>query len=242
MFYLCRKNNKIKELAKRVIQLEHVVSVYESFNFDKKSSTFFDGDSQLLEGKPYIIEKFGKLKYRIYPSTFFQLNTKQAQKMYDTILKCCKLSRKETVLDAYCGVGTISLYLASMAAKVIGIEYSKESIMAAKENAELNGIKNVEFQQGDVSKLLPKLMQEVAIDCLVVDPPRTGLGEELIERINESHIKRIVYASCNISTLAKDLEKLSLNYKVNSITPIDMFPYTAHVESICSLVLRTETK
>lgn len=241
-FICAEKNNKIKELAKKVIQLDHVVSVYESFNFEKKSNSFFDGESQLLEGKPYLIESFGKIKYRIYPSTFFQLNTKQAQKMYDVILKCCKLSRKETVLDAYCGVGTISLYLASMAAKVIGIEYSKESIAAAKENAELNKIKNVEFQQGDAAKLLPKLIEEIQIDCLVVDPPRTGLGEELVECIKNSKIKRIVYASCNVSTLAKDLDKLSQNYQVNSITPIDMFPFTAHVETICQLSLRDETK
>lgn len=241
-FICAEKNNKIRELAKKVIELPHVVSVYESFNADKKSNSFFVEESKLLEGKPYITEKIGQISYQIYPSTFFQLNTKQAEKMFNIVLKNCKLSRKEVVLDAYCGVGAISLYLAKMASKVIGIEYSKESIEAAKENAKINHIKNAEFLQGDVSKLLPKLLNETSIDCLVVDPPRTGLGKELIEQIISAKIKRMIYVSCNVSTLAKDLNLLSEIYQVNSITPIDMFPGTAHIESVCQLSLRDETK
>lgn len=230
------KNSKIKELAKRVIALNNVVGVYENFNDSIKEGTFFGPETNLLEGKPYIIEKIGNIKYRIYPNTFFQLNTKQAEKMFEIIKKACKLSRKEKVLDAYCGVGSIGLYLANMALEVTGIEYSKESVEAATENAELNKIKNARFLQGDAGMLIPKLLEEGSqFDIIVVDPPRTGLDESLISAILNAKVKRVIYASCNPSSLAKDIEKLSSAYNVNSIVPIDMFPQTALVESVVQM-------
>ena len=236
------RSNKIKELAKKVIELPGVVGVYESFNNSKKEVGFFGTEPQLLEGKPYIVEKLGKVMYRIYPNTFFQLNTKQAKNLFDVILKACKLSFKERVLDAYSGVGAIGLYLAHMAKEVVGIEYNKDAVTAANENAAMNKIKNAKFLQGDAALLLPKLIEEEPFDVVVVDPPRTGLAEEFISTLLKTHIKRVIYVSCNPATLAKDLEKLSSAYQVNSITPLDMFPQTALVESICSLVLRIEAK
>ena len=235
------KSNKIKELAKKVSTIDGVVGVYESFNDSKKDIGFFGTDPQLLEGKPYLIEKLGKISYRIYPNTFFQLNTKQAKNMMDIILKSCKLSFKERVLDAYSGVGAIGLYLAHMAKEVVGIEYNKDSVLAANENAEINKIKNARFIQGDAAELLPKLLAEETFDVVVVDPPRTGLEEKFIHAVLESKIKRVIYVSCNPATLAKDLEKLSKAYQVNHITPLDMFPQTALTETITTLV-RVETK
>lgn len=232
------KNSKIKELAKRVINISGVKSVYESFNNSKKENTFFGDEINHLEGDKFIVETIGKIKYRIYPNTFFQLNTLQAEKMYDLILKGCKLSRKERVLDAYCGVGTIGLYLAHMAKEVVGIEYNKDSVVAANENAKINNIKNANFLQGDAKELLPKMLKDGQVfDVLVVDPPRTGLGEEFINTILETEIPRIVYASCNPATLAKDLELLTKKYKINYMVPLDMFPQTALTECVCTLTL-----
>lgn len=234
-FICAEKNAKIKELAKKTMQIQGVVSVYESFNSSKKSNTFFEDEPKLLEGKPYIVEKLDKISYRIYPDTFFQLNTLQAKQMFDIVLKECKLSRKETILDAYCGVGAISLYLSKMAKKVIGVEYNKNAVEAAKENAIDNKINNVEFLQGDAAKLILSILEKQTIDVLVVDPPRTGLPEEFINAVLQSNIKRVIYVSCNPATLAKNLKELSLNYKVNSMTPLDMFPQTALTECVASM-------
>lgn len=237
------KNPKIKELARRTMSLLGVVGVYENFNDSKREGIFFGEEMHLLEGKPAIIEQLGRIQYKIYPNTFFQLNAPQAKNMYDIILKACKLSFKETVLDAYCGVGSIGLYLAKMAKEVIGIEYNKDSVEAAIENAALNKITNAKFLQGDAVQLLPKLLSDgICFDVIVVDPPRTGLGEVFIQSILDAKIPRVVYASCNPATLAKDLEILSSLYNVKYITPIDMFPQTSLVESVCQLVLKDKTK
>ncbi len=236
------KSNKIKELARKVIQIDGVVGVYESLNDSKKDIGFFGTEPTLLEGNPYIVEKLGNISYRIYPNTFFQLNTKQAKQMMDIVLKACKLSFKERVLDAYSGVGAIGLYLAHMAKEVVGIEYNKDAVLAAKENAEINKIKNAKFYQGDAAQLLPKLLEEESFDVVVVDPPRTGLEDTFIQALLHAKIRRMVYVSCNPATLAKDLEKLSKIYQFNSITPLDMFPQTALTESVCQLSLRDETK
>lgn len=235
-FACAEKNNKLRDLAKKIIVHPNVVGVYETFISNKKDNAFFGEELNLLEGKPYIIESLGKIQYKIYPNTFFQLNTIQAKNMFDIVLKACKLSRKERVLDAYCGVGAIGLYLAGMAKEVIGIEYNKDAVIAARENAELNKITNAKFFQGDAAMLLPTFLEkQETFDVIVVDPPRTGLGEAFIKTILEVGIKRIVYVSCNPATLAKDLDKLSAKYQINSITPLDMFPQTALVESVVQM-------
>lgn len=242
--FVCHdKNPKIKELAKRVMNLEGVVSVYENFNTSLKQGIIFGNETNHLEGKEYIIETLGNIKYKMFPTTFFQLNTLQAKNMYDIVLKACKLSFKETVLDAYCGVGTIGLYLAKNAKEVIGIEYNKASIEAANDNAKLNNIKNARFLQGDAAELLPKLLSDgLSFDVVVADPPRTGLGDKFIQAIMAAEVKRIVYVSCNPATLAKNIEVLSEKYMVKSITPIDMFPQTPLVESVCLLSLKDINK
>ena len=230
---------KLKGIVSKILAIKEVVSLYENVNSNDKSLEIFGSETNHLGGDKYVVETLGKIKYQIYPTTFFQLNSYQAEKMYDMVLKQAKLSFKERVLDAYCGVGTISLYLAHNAKEVIGIEYNKESIKAAEENAKLNKISNAKFLQGDASELLPKMVREnETFDVLVADPPRTGLGDKFISAILESNVKRFIYVSCNPATLAKDLEKLKEKYSVNSITPIDMFPQTALVESIATLTLK----
>lgn len=238
--FVCNeKNKKLIELAQRVIKLEGVVSVYENFNTSLKQGVIFGNETNHLAGEKFIVETLGKIKYQIYPTTFFQLNTLQAEKMYDVVLKACKLSRNERVLDAYCGVGSIGLYLAHMSKEVVGIEYNKESILAAKENAKFNKINNAKFYQGDAAELLPKMIKDgESFDIVVADPPRTGLGDKFIDAILATEVKRLIYVSCNPATLAKNLEVLSQKYKVKSITPIDMFPQTPLVESVTVLELK----
>lgn len=238
--FVCQnKDSKLKNIISKVLAIPEVVSVYENINPQDKSQEIFGKETNHLGGEEYIVETLGKIKYKIYPTTFFQLNTNQAEKMYDIVLKQAKLSFKEKVIDAYCGVGTIALYLAHNSKEVIGIEYNKESIKAAEENAKLNKISNAKFLQGDAAELLPKMVKDgESFDLLVADPPRTGLGDKFISAILESNVKRFIYVSCNPATLAKDLERLKEKYSINSITPVDMFPQTSLVESVTTLTLK----
>ncbi len=232
------KNAKIKELAKEVSKIPGVKGVYENFNLEKKAINPFGEETNHLFGDEYIIENLGDIQYKIYPTTFFQLNTLQAEKLVDTVKKVSKLSRNEIVIDAYCGVGAIGLYLANSVKTVIGIENNKSAVLAAKDNAALNKIKNASFYQGDAVNLIPKIIEENKNEkefTLIVDPPRTGLDKKLIECINNSGIRRIIYISCNPATLAKDIDLLSANYKVNLMNPLDLFPYTSHTECITVL-------
>ena len=241
-FVCYEKSEKIKQLAKKVIELPEVKSVYENFNTKLKAPTIYGEESNHLEGDKYLIMTINNIKYELYPTTFFQLNTSQAKNIFDIVKKTAKLSKKEIVLDAFCGVGAIGLNLASMANMVIGIENNKESVDAAIENAKINKIKNAKFICGDANKLLPSMINDgKKIDVIIVDPPRVGLGDEFIKTLKKINIKRLIYVSCNPATLAKDIEQLSDNYQVNSITPLDMFPNTPHVESI-SLLVRKDTK
>ena len=240
-FVIGEKTPKIKELAKEVIKIDSVVSVFESFADGEGDSLIFGSDIKLLEGKKTILESIGKYKFELLPTAFFQLNPIQTEVLYEHVLKACKLSFKERVLDAYCGVGTIGIYLAHNASEVIGIEYNKEAVENANNNAQLNKIKNAKFLQGDVVELLPHMIKEGnQFDVIVADPPRVGLGSELCEAILESGAKRFIYVSCNPATLAKDLNILTKKYNVNSIEPFDMFPNTSHVETICVLNRRND--
>ena len=236
-FICVEKTSRIKELAQRVLKIDGVTSVYENFN-EKRNGPMFGSVTNHIAGKEFIVESIGKVKYNLTPTTFFQLNPTQTKVMYDVVKKACKLSFKERVLDAYCGVGTIGLYLADLAKEVVGIEYNKASVVAATENARLNKIKNAKFYQGDAKELIPQMIAEEPFDVIVLDPPRTGLQPELCEALNEYKINKIIYVSCNPATLAKDLEILKEVYNINSIQPLDMFPQTSAVECVCTLSLK----
>jgi len=226
-------------LASKIKKLDNVSGVYKSNNRSLKSGSEIIGTNlTFLVGKEYITENIGKISYKIYPNTFFQLNTNQAEKMAELVLKSCKLSFKERVLDAYSGIGLLGLYLAHNAKEVVGIEYNDSSVISANENAKLNKINNAKFYQGDSGDLLLKLLNDKEyFDVIVVDPPRTGLDNKFIDAIIKSKAKRIIYVSCNPATLAKNLDVLSEYYNVNSITPMDFFPNTALVESVACLSL-----
>lgn len=189
---------------------------------------------QLLAGQSWIEEQILGLRYRISPLAFFQVNPRQTTRLYAATLELAALTGNETVLDLYCGTGSISLLLAQKAKRVIGIEVVAEAIADARVNAELNGIENVEFLTGEAEKLLPELAAAgLAADVAVVDPPRKGCDPALIRTMIELGLNRIVYVSCNPATLARDIALLQpAGYVLEAVQPVDMFPWTGHVETV----------
>lgn len=190
--------------------------------------------SKVIWGRDTITEQLGNFQFRISAASFFQVNPVQTEVLYRKVVEYAGLEGKETVLDAYCGVGSLTLFLAERAKKVYGIEVIAEAIQNATENATLNAVKNVQFVVGATEKVLPQLVKEgMAFRVGVVDPPRSGCEETVLQSLAENKVKRIVYVSCNPSTLARDLKILDpLGYKVAEIQPVDMFPQTYHVECV----------
>jgi len=216
----------------QIMKISEVVLVSESINASKKNVQIFGDQLNILDGKKQIKFHFDNLKVSLSPKSFFQLNTKQASNLYhivDTLLP----NHQKLLVEAYCGVGIMSLFVAKKADKVIGIESIKEAIKNARRNAQHNKIENVEFIVGDAGKQLVKISKNHQIDTLIVDPPRSGLDDTMLSCILKSNIKQILYVSCNPATLAKNLNILSKNYIVDKVIPVDMFSQTAHIESVC---------
>lgn len=191
-----------------------------------------DGKEKIIKGKGYIVEEINDLKFIISPSSFFQVNTNGMIKLYDCVSKYCSLENMN-LLDLYCGTGTIGLYLASKCNKVLGIEINEEAIKDAFVNKELNHILNIDFKSGDVKEILKH--NNFIPNIVVVDPPRAGLDELVCEQLKNLNPIRIIYVSCDVVTLARDLKRLSDKYNIIECTPVDMFPNTYHVESVVIL-------
>jgi 23S rRNA (uracil1939-C5)-methyltransferase len=189
---------------------------------------------KVLWGQDFITDTIGPFTFMISPRSFFQVNNVQTQVLYNKALEYAALTGQETVVDAYCGIGTISLFLAQKAKKVIGIEIVPEAVADAKRNAELNALSNVEFSLGKVEEILPVLVKKgLKPQVVTLDPPRKGCDPALLDSIIQVKPERIVYVSCNPSTLARDLKYLALGgYGVEEVQPVDMFPMTGHVEAI----------
>lgn len=201
----------------------------------RKSSVVLGDENILLWGREYIRDYIGSLEFQISPLSFFQVNPIQTEKLYEKALEYAGLTGKELVLDAYCGIGTISLFFARKADKVIGVELVDQAIRDAKHNAALNRIRNVDFIAGAVEQVVPQLLEQgIQPDIVVLDPPRKGCDETVLDAIVKSGPSRIVYVSCNPSTLARDLAFLNHHgYSAKEIQPVDMFPHTMHVETVC---------
>ncbi|MFF2754897.1 23S rRNA (uracil(1939)-C(5))-methyltransferase RlmD [Psychrobacillus sp. NPDC058041] len=228
-----------EELVQKIRAIDsNIVSISQNINAEDTSLIF--GDTTFnLHGKETIHEKLGELAFDLSARAFFQLNPKQTEHLYNEIEKAAGLTGNETVVDAYCGVGTIGLWLAKNAKEVRGMDIIEESIKDAKRNAKRNGFKNTTYVHGTAKQWLQKWKNEGFVpDVLTVDPPRAGLDDELLKTILDIKPKRFVYTSCNPSTLAKDLEALTKVYHVNYIQPLDMFPQTAHVEAVTLLELK----
>ncbi|MEX0967476.1 MAG: 23S rRNA (uracil(1939)-C(5))-methyltransferase RlmD [Bacteroidia bacterium] len=218
------------------IKFPKVTSLYLVVN-NKLNDTLYDQEHELIWGNPYLTEEISGLKFRLGPKSFFQTNTRQAQVLYQKALDMAALQPAEIVYDLYCGVGSISLFMAQKAKHVIGIETVTEAVEDAKRNAALNDISNVEFVAGTVEDLLkPEFVAKYAApDVLMIDPPRSGMHPTAVKAIAELLPPRIVYISCNPDTQARDIAPLAELYEVIQVQPVDMFPHTDHIENIVLL-------
>lgn len=220
----------ISDLEKEVSNLTSVIQ-----NINSKDTNLVLGDKCVtLWGQDDICDYIGKYKFNISPLSFFQVNPAQTEILYSKALEYANLSGNETVFDAYCGTGTITLFLSQKAKKVYGVEIVEQAVENARINAKQNGITNSEFSVGKSEEVIPKLIQEgVKPEIIVVDPPRKGCDAKLLDAIGEAQPERVVYVSCDPSTLARDLKYLETKgYRVVEVQPVDMFPMTKHVETV----------
>ncbi|WP_026695215.1 23S rRNA (uracil(1939)-C(5))-methyltransferase RlmD [Peribacillus kribbensis] len=228
------KERIIEEIQARV---PNVKSIIHNIN-TKKTNVIFGDETRTLWGSEVIYDSIGGIKFAISARSFYQVNPEQTKVLYDKALEYAELAGEENVIDAYCGIGTISLFLAQKAKKVFGVEVVPEAIEDAKRNAELNGIENAEFAVGEAEVVIPNWYKEGnAADVLVVDPPRKGCDEALLQTIINMKPKKVVYVSCNPATLARDLRVLEDGgYKTVEVQPVDMFPQTMHVEAVAKII------
>lgn len=230
-----------KELVKQLLNIPQMTDI--SLNINTEKNNVILGKKLIsLYGNGYIEDEIGDVRFQISPLSFFQVNPKQTEKLYGKALEYANLTGKETVWDLYCGIGSISLFLAKNARKVIGVEIVPQAIRDAKVNAEINGIENAEFLVGAAEEVVPQYFQEYpeapecTPDVIVVDPPRKGCDEKLLQTMVKMSPKRIVYVSCDSATLARDVKWLGENgYRLVEATPCDMFGQSVHVESIVLL-------
>ena len=240
MVCLILNGNKIpkeEQLVKSLCEIPGMTSI--TINVNKKHSNVILGEEiRLLWGQEYITDRIGDISYQISPLSFYQVNPMQTQKLYAKALEYADLHGQETVWDLYCGIGTISLFLAQKAKFVRGVEIVPAAIENAKENAKLNGLENTEFFVGKAEEVLPREYKKngVYADVIVVDPPRKGCDETLLETMIEMNPERIVYVSCDSATLARDLKYLcERGYELRKVCPVDQFGMTVHVETVVLL-------
>ena len=240
MVCLILNGNKIpkeEQLVKSLREIPGMTSI--TINVNKKHSNVILGEEiRLLWGQEYITDRIGDISYQISPLSFYQVNPMQTQKLYAKALEYADLHGQETVWDLYCGIGTISLFLAQKAKFVRGVEIVPAAIENAKENAKLNGLENTEFFVGKAEEVLPREYKKngVYADVIVVDPPRKGCDETLLETMVEMNPERIVYVSCDSATLARDLKYLcERGYELHKVCAVDQFGMTVHVETVVLL-------
>ena len=231
------------ELAERLAKIPGMTSISVSPNTNRTNVIL--GDSyRVIWGQEYITDYIGEIKYQISPLSFYQVNPVQTEKLYGLALEYAGLKGTETVWDLYCGIGTISLFLAQRARQVYGVEIVPQAIEDARKNARINGIENAQFFVGKAEEVLPEYYEryekeqgeKAHADVIVVDPPRKGCDETLLDTIVKMEPEKVVYVSCDSATLARDLKVLcGAGYELEKVRPVDMFPMTVHVETVCLL-------
>lgn len=233
---LLHKNKIIEEILKR---LPNVKSIVHNIN-NQKTNVIMGDKTKVLWGNEVIYDYIGDVKFAISAASFYQVNPDQTKVLYDKALEYADLTGEETVVDAYCGIGTISLFLAQKAKSVLGVEMIPQAIEDARRNAELNEVENVKFSIGEAETFIPLWYEQGnSADVMVVDPPRKGCDEALLKTIIEMAPKKMVYISCNPATLARDLRILEDGgYQTEELQPVDMFPMTTHVEVVAKLTLK----
>ena len=211
------------------------------YTINQKWNDSMDGlQPQIFSGKGFVIEKLGDFYFKISPKSFFQTNSKQAEALYNVVKDFTALKGNETVYDLYCGTGSIGIFLSKNAKKIIGVDVVEDAINDAKENAQLNNLQTASFFSGDVIEICSDNFFKLhgSPDVVIVDPPRAGLHNKLVNKLLEIASPRIVYVSCNVATQARDLQLLHEKYVIEKIQPVDMFPHTHHIESVALLTLR----
>ncbi len=223
----------VSEAFPQITSLYYVIS-------SKLNDSIGDQECLLYKGDEVLIEKMEGLSFRIGPKSFFQTNTPQAYKLYSVARNFAALTGNEIVYDLYTGTGTIAQFVSSKASKVIGIEYVPEAIEDAKINASINGITNCSFFAGDMKDILTDdfIAEHGRPDVIILDPPRAGIHPDVAKVILNAEAKRLVYVSCNPASQARDIAILNAKYEIKAVQPVDMFPHTQHVETVCELVLK----
>ena len=232
------ENELVENLKTRYPEIKAIVK-----NINIKNTNVILGQENInLYGNGYIEDILGEYKFKISPLSFYQVNPVQAEKLYNLGVSMAEITKNDVVFDLYCGIGTISLFMSKFAKKVYGIEIIEEAVKMAKENAESNNVSNTEFFAGDVEIVLDDLINNKGIkaDVVMFDPPRKGLDKKSIDNILNIRPKKIVYISCNPATLIRDLADFESEYDVKTIIPVDMFPFTSHVECVSVLKLKQD--
>jgi 23S rRNA (uracil1939-C5)-methyltransferase len=235
------ENEKVRIALLDAIKLQfpQITSLFYTIN-RKMNDSLQDQTPILYHGNPFAIEQLGNLKFKVSPKSFFQTNTKQAERLYQITKDFADLKGNEIVYDLYCGTGSIGIFLSDKARKIVGVEVVEEAVEDAHENTILNGINNAAFFAGDVATVCNDVFfeQHGRPDVIITDPPRAGMHEKLVNQILMMEAPVVVYVSCNPATQARDLKLLSEKYKVTAIQPVDMFPHTHHIENVVQLRLK----
>ena len=213
-------------------EFPQIVSIVNNIN-DRVAQVAFGDKEILIWGRSHIVDGIGDFRFEISANSFFQTNTNQAEKLYALVEDFAELTGNETILDLYSGTGTIAIYLSRHAKKVIGIELVEDAVINARKNAEYNNVQNCEFVKGDMKDIFPGF--STVPDILVIDPPRAGMHKDVVNEILRLKPARIVYVSCNPTTLARDIELLSTEFVLDKVQAVDMFPHTYHIESVALL-------
>ena len=236
--YEDEKNTKLV-LETLLVKVPEITTLLYTIN-PKWNDTIYDLTPQVYFGKGYVTEKLENFQFIISPKSFFQTNTKQAEKLYSVARDFAALTGKEVVYDLYCGTGSIGIFVSPLAKKIIGVELIEDAIEDAKKNAAINNIEHASFFAGDVIKICNDdfFAAHGRPDVVITDPPRAGMHEKLVNKLLEIAAPVIVYVSCNTATMARDISLLSEKYSVEKTQPVDMFPHTHHIECVAKLILK----
>ncbi len=238
-----RKEKKFVEyLTDKYSNIKTIVKNYNT----KNTNVILGNKNEIIFGSGYIYDILGEYKFKISPLSFYQVNPIQTEILYNTAIQSVGASsarpKKDIALDLYCGIGTIGIFASKKFKKVYGIEIVEQAIEDAKENAKINNVDNIEFYAGDVEKVLPQILEKIEDkpNVVFVDPPRKGLDNKTIQVLKNLQPEKIIYISCNPATLARDLKELEEKYEIKKVQPVDMFPYTSHVECCALLEMKKD--
>lgn len=238
MCVLVQTQNKEYDAKKLVDKFPNIKTIIININ-NENTNVILSNKNIVVYGDGYITDKLGNYEFKISANSFYQINPIQTEKLYNLAIQKAELQKEDIICDLYCGIGTIGIFASKNVKKVYGIEIVKEAIEDAKENAKINNINNIEFIEGDVEVAFDKLLKDnIKPNVIFVDPPRKGLDNQTIKNLCNLKLEKLIYVSCNPATLMRDLQKLEDVYDIKSITPVDNFCYTSHVETVSVLTLK----